>query len=401
MPDSAALTGRDILLVSSDDYEAGLKTSKHQLTARLARDNRVLFIESVGLRRPTASAKDVGRIRQKLRRCCEGPRAVDDHLWILTPLAIPLHDQRWARAFNAWFLSYQVRRAARRLGFRETLLWMFLPSAAGVAGRVGERLLVYYNVDDFAQFTGSNATVINALDDELTRRADVVFASARSLADRKRELNPNTHYSPHGVDVEHFAGALLDQPVPDDITGLTHPVIGYWGWIADYFDLESVAAVADAMPHATVLLIGESRIDLADLKSRPNVRCLGTRPYEQLPAYASRCDVLLIPRRLNALTESMNPLKLREYLATGRPVVSSPLPEVLDAKADKYGEAVAIASTPDEYVAAVQAQLAAWPPERRAGIAALVADESWEARLAAVAAEVLAAEQRRHGSRPR
>ncbi len=390
-----ALNGRDILLVSSDDFEAGLKTSKHQLTARLARDNRVLFIESVGLRRPGVSRKDTSRIVRKIRRFFAGPQPRGDGLWVFTPLVIPLHDRAWARRFNAWFMSWCIRRAAARLGFRRPLMWLFLPSAAGVVGRCGEALVVYYNVDDFAQFSGSDVAVITALDDEVTRRADVVFASAAALADRKRALNPHTYYSPHGVDVAHFRTALDGPPPPPEVADLARPVIAYWGWIADYFDLAAIEGIARARPDWQVLLIGECRIDVSAIADLPNVRLLGTRPYEQLPAYAAQCDVLLIPREMNALTRSMNPLKLREYLATGRPVVSAPLPEVVEARDAKYGDAVSCASTPEEYVAAIEQQLALASPERAQAIAALVADESWEARLDDVAAQILAAEQRR------
>ncbi|MBI2300212.1 MAG: glycosyltransferase [Armatimonadetes bacterium] len=396
---SPTLRGRDILLVSSDDFEAGLKTSKHQLTALLARHNRVLFIESIGLRRPRAGGKDLSRIGRKLRRFLAGPQRREDHLWVFTPLAIPLHDRPWARAFNAWFLARCVRRAAARLSFRDPILWVFLPSAAGIVGRCGEALVVYYNVDDFAQFTGSDAPVVNALDEELTRRADVVFASAESLAERKRTINPNTHYLPHGVDTEHFRTALAGLPVPADIADLTGPVLCYWGWISDYFDVAVVDGMAAARPGWSVLLIGESTIDLSRLRERPNVRILGSRPYESLPAYAARSDVLLIVRRLNDLTRSMNPLKLREYLATGRPVVSSPLPEVVSSQS-KYGAAVASATTAEEFVAAAERFLSTATPERPERIAALVADESWEARLAVIAAEVRAAEARRSTSDP-
>lgn len=391
---SETLAGRDILLVSSDDFEAGLKTSKHQLTARLVERNRVLFIESVGLRRPTASGKDVGRIKQKIRRFLAGPQQREENLWVFTPLVIPLHDQPWARRFNAWFMARGIRQVARELGFVDPLLWMFLPSAAGIVGRCGEAGVVYYNVDDFSQFSGSHAGTIQALDDELTRRAAVVFSSSEILADQKRALNPNTYYSPHGVDYDHFRRALDAPETPADAADLTRPVIGYWGWIADYFDLDAAGAIAEREDW-TLLLVGESTIDLSRLAGRPHVRILGSRPYEQLPAYAAVCDVLLIPRLRNPLTERMNPLKLREYLATGRPVVSSPLPEVAVAATRKYAKAVRLAETPDEWVAAVEAFLA--NPPNPAEVSALVADETWDARLAEVSSRIEAALARREG----
>jgi len=389
------LRGRDILLLSSDDYEAGLKTSKHQLTECLSRHNRILFVESVGLRRPAARAKDLGRIRQKVARFVAGPQKRADNLWVYTPLAIPLHQRPLVRAFNDRFVSFCIRRAAQTLGFCDPLLWIFLPTVAGVAGRCGERLLLYYCVDDFAQFTGSDVAVINALDRELTCKSDVVFASAESLADRKRILNPNTHYIPHGVDVEHFRRAVDGMAVPADIADLRGPVITYWGWISDYFDQDAVADMATTHPEWNILLIGESTVDLSWLRSFANVRILGTRPYETLPGYAARSDVLLILRKVTALTRSMNPLKLREYLATGRPVVSSPLPEVQACCDTKYKGAVTVAESPHGVTAAVEAFLASATPERAARIAALVADESWEVRLTRISREILAVEAQR------
>lgn len=389
------LRGRDILLVSSDDYDAGLKTSKHQLTACLSRHNRILFVESVGLRRPAARPKDLGRIRRKVARFLAGPQRREENLWVYTPLVIPFHESALARAFNDRFLSFCIRRASRTLGFHDPLLWIFLPTAAGIAGRCGERMLVYYCVDDFAQFTGSDVAVVNALDRELTQKADVVFASAEALADRKRVLNPNTHYIPHGVDIEHFRQALDGPAVPADIADLRGPVITYWGWLSDYFDQDAVAAMAAAHPEWNILLIGESTVDLSRLEAFANVRILGTRPYETLPAYAARSDVLLILRKVTALTRSMNPLKLREYLATGRPVVSSPLPEVVACCDTKYKGAVAIADSPAGVTAAVEGFLATATPERAAQIASSVADESWEARLNLISREILAVEERR------
>jgi glycosyltransferase involved in cell wall biosynthesis len=401
-PSDQRLQGRDILLVSSDDWEAGLKTSKHQLTSRLALDNRVLFVESIGLRRPSAGSKrDKGRIAKKVRRFLAGPQPKADNLWVFTPLAIPLHDRPWARRFNAWFVSWSVWRTARKLGFQRPLLWMFLPSAAGLVGRCGESLVIYYNVDDFAQFTGSHKPTVVAMDEQLTRAADVVFATSEPLTERKRELNPNTYQAPHGVDYQHFRAALDGPPPPPELAGLvgSGPIIGYWGWINDYFALDEIATAAEARPEWQFVLIGAAVVDVSRLESLPNVHLLGSRPYEVLPQYAAHCDVLLIPFRINELTHHVNPLKLREYLAAGVPVVSTPMPDVVATKAAKYGEAVELAETGPEFIAAIEQQLAVPKSERAEAISALVADESWEARLARVSERVLEAEANKGAGR--
>ncbi|HIE50782.1 MAG TPA: glycosyltransferase family 1 protein [Armatimonadetes bacterium] len=372
------LEGRDIILFSSDDYECGLTTSKHQLTKRLAGHNRVLFVESIGLRRPRATKRDLGRILRKLVSFCRFYRRIDEHLIVYTPLVLPFHDLPTVRWLNRLLLSATLRFVCRWLRFRRPLLWIFLPTAADLVGQFGEECVIYYNVDDFAQFTGSDVKTITALDEQLTRTADIVFTSARNLYQRKRPLNPNTHYLPHGVEVEHFARALGESlPRPSDIAAIPPPIIGYYGFIGDYFDTDLVAGIADARPQWSVVLIGESRLDLSDLTARPNVYWLGPKPYEELPAYAAAFDVALLARKLNPLTRSMNPLKLREYLAAGRPVVSVPMPEVVSA----YGDLVYIADDAPGFVAAIEEILATDTPAARRHRAAAVASESWEAKL--------------------
>src|SRR5205807_6349958 len=159
--------------------------------------------------------------------------------------------------------------------------------------------------------------------------ADVVICSSEKLRLDKARANPNSHLVQHGVDIEHFAKAFDPKTtVPDEMKGLPGPVIGFWGLIADWVDLRLVRHVADAFSGGSVVLLGSSTTDMSALDGARNVHFLGRRPYADLPRYAKAFDVALMPFKVNELTLAANPLKVREYLAAGLPVVSTAIPEV-------------------------------------------------------------------------
>ena len=367
------LRGRDIVCFSNDWH--GDPLSKTHLMRILARDNRVLWVNSLGLRAPTASKADFARLVDKLARAAGGLREVEKNLHVLSPLAIPAYVSRLARAANGELLRAQLKFAMRRLGFRRPLSWSFLPSAAPVAGRLGEERVIYHCVDEFSAFTGNEKHAILELEERLCRRADLVIASAERLVAAKRGWNPATVLVRHGVDHTHFARALAPETkVAPELEHLSRPVLGFFGLIADWVDLKLLRAVADRMPEATLVLVGKAATSLAPLDGARNVLVLGRRPYESLPSLCKGFDVALMPFVVNELTLASNPLKVREYLAAGLPVVSTPIPEVQSVGLCR------IADGADAWVAAIRAQLAEGCGPSRARSQA-IAHESWEARV--------------------
>jgi glycosyltransferase involved in cell wall biosynthesis len=186
---------------------------------------------------------------------------------------------------------------------------------------------------------------------------------------------------PHGVDHAHFASALTlpPGPAPGDITTVKRPVIGFYGEINDWIDTGMLASLARARPDWSLVLLGRIAAeagDLGHLLGLPNVHWLGRKQYRELPAYCAAFDVALIPMKLNDLTRSVNPLKLREYLAAGVPVVSAPLPEVLP-----YGDVVRLASTAEEYARAIGELLTQDRAQIAPRLSERVRAESWEARV--------------------
>jgi len=184
------------------------------------------------------------------------------------------------------------------------------------------------------------------------------------------------------VDYDHFRrSAEPDTPVAEELRSLPHPVLGFHGWVADWVDLKLIAGVARLRPEWSIVLVGRADGDLSPVRGLANVHVLGLRPYERLPEYLHGFDVALLPFAVNELTLASNPLKLREYLAAGLPVVAAPLPEV-----KRMGAMVALASTPDEYVREIESYLARGVRGPSLERARAMAGESWEAKATQIEA---------------
>ncbi len=378
--DAKRLHGRDILCFSHD--WSGDPLSKTHLMRLLARHNRVLWVNSIGNRTPTVSKADLGRALKKLSAAMSPIREPEPNIFVLNPLAVPAYGSRAVRAFNRRFLTHQVRRAMRRLRFRRPLNWVFNPAAAVIAGQLGEEAVVYYCVDEYTEFTGVTATALAELERQLLDRADLVVVSADRLYQSKSPFNPRTHLVRHGVDFDHFRKALLPETrVPEKLARLPKPVIGFFGLVADWVDVELMAEMARRFPHGSLVVLGKVTTDVSELAALPNVHLLGRKPYEELPAYCKGFDVALMPFRINELTLNANPLKVREYLAAGLPVISTPIPEV-----EVLGQC-RIAAGVDAFQQEICEALADPGPSYERSDA--IRHESWDAKLAEVERHLL------------
>jgi glycosyltransferase involved in cell wall biosynthesis len=384
------IEGNDIICFSNDWN--GDPLSKKHIATRLARKNRILWVNSIGNRNPAVSPHDLRRALKKLLQCCQGLRRVAGNIWVLAPLVIPFHGSRAARRVNRRLLRWRVEQACRMLGFQQPITWTFVPSSADVAGSLGERLLVYHCVDEFSQFTGTNRGAILEMERRLLTRADAVIVSSAKLYESKRAYNPNTFLVRHGVDLEHFRKACLDTTrEPEECRRLRRPIIGFFGLIADWVDLQTIRHIALARAQWSFVLIGKVQTDTSPLRGLPNVHLLGRRDYESLPAYCKAFDVAILPFIVNELTVAANPLKLREYLAAGLPVVATPLPEV-----ETLGGRVRVARSPQEFLTQIEDLLRERQGSRLA-VSKSMESESWDQKveeLSRVVADCLATPNR-------
>ncbi len=377
------IENRTILCFASG-YDAP-PTSKHHVMHLLARQNVVLWVNYHASRTPTASASDARYIARKLRQVFAGIQQPRPNLYVLTPLVIPLPASAWARRWNRALLVLQIRRALAKVRQGPVQLWSFTPDISYLLGRFGEERVLYYCVDDHACFTGYNRQQVLLDEEDLCRRSNLVVTTSTVLQESKKAWNHNTVLVPHGVDCEHFSTALDPAlPIPPDIADIPRPHLGFFGLLRDWVDLDLLAEVARRRTDWHIVLIGDSRIDLTSYRGLTNMHFLGPKPYAELPAYCRAFDVGLIPFKLNDLTRAVNPIKLREYLAAGLPVVSTPLPEV-----QRYADLVELAER-TAFVDAIDRCLADGATRRDARVDRM-AEETWTAKVKTISAALDAA----------
>lgn len=372
------------LIVFGEDW-GGLPSSTQHIIRHMPGDRRILWANSVGLRRPRLDAADLGRAARKLARyagisvtspatCADTPSPFP----VVQPIIVPMARCRALRSANRALLSRKVGRAADLAGLRDPVLWLSMPSAVDAIGSVGARATVYYVCDDFGALDGVDHEAALELEAELAERADLVLAASPELASRFPAAK--TRLLPHGVDYGLFSTpAPRAADLPSD-----GPVAGFYGSVSGWIDVPLLAGVARALPDWRLVIVGAVRTDVSALSGLANVRLLGPRPHAALPCYSQHWDASLVPFLDNPQIRACNPLKLREYLAAGRPVVSTPFPALAP-----YAGHVAVAADAEAFVNALRAirrdgEAAEAPDARRASVAA----EGWDNRAAEAARHI-------------
>lgn len=350
-------TRADIVLLSTADWDNPFWTNKQHVAVELERrGHRVLYVDSLGLRRPSASTHDLQRIVKRVLRGLRPPRQVRPRLWVWSPLVVPLQRYAAARRINRWLLRAGLSLWRRRLGIRCELAWTYNPMTTTLFPTQSFDRIVYHCVDEIEAQPGMPAAEIAAAEADLLRDADFCFVTAEHLRETRGRLNSNTHYFPNVADFDHFSQALRPEtPIPADIARLPRPCIGFIGAISGYkLDFALLRALAEAKPRWSIVLIGKvgegdpwTNVDV--LRGLPNVHLLGPRSYAELPAYLKGFDTAILPNALNDYTRGMFPMKFFEYLAAGCPVVSTALPALRE-----YRRVAELADSPADFIAAVE-----------------------------------------------
>ncbi|MEI6149533.1 MAG: glycosyltransferase, partial [bacterium] len=343
-------------------------------------------------------------------------------LWVLSPLFIPLPRYEFVRRLNGLICRLSLRFWGWRLGFRDPVLINYVPvlaeamrgwrrcspqsSGCQVAELHSEDTVpkqstteqlnspatsprapraVYHCVDRWDQFGMYDSALMAEMDRRCCVYADLVMASSTDLYERCRPLNPNTVMMAHGVDWEHFREAVSGKR--EEGSGKSAPVVGFFGLLSEWVDQDLILRLAKEFPQATILLIGKADVEVTRLQGVPNIQLAGPKPFAELPSHIARFTMGIIPFVVNDLTRAVNPIKLREMLAAGCPVVSTALPEVEKYAGIESGvrSAVCVAHDADEFLAGVRACLEhPLSIEERRAVSDSMAGEAWAGKVDAI-----------------
>jgi glycosyltransferase involved in cell wall biosynthesis len=382
------LSNRDIICIAAIEWDANWQSAQEVATRFADRGNRVLYIENTGVRTPRLN--EVRRVGRRVARVLQaapsfGVRMVNPNLYVYSPLVLPPFG-RWRSKINERIFLRLTRWAVRDLGMRDPIVISYLPTdtAVGLIRKLSgsKSVVVYYRIDNFSLLT-PDAEQLRASERELIGISDVVFANNPKLAEIPRQLGARVHIVPPAVNLAAF-------PVQEPKTATGEklreqhgkvPVIGYIGGIGAHVDLELLSAVAERRPLWKFVLVGSEHIPLDGLRSMKNVTLAGQQPHRDLVNHMREFDVCLIPYRLNSYTDTVVPTKLNEYLALGKPVVSTALPSMKSLNV--ANDMLFIAdSDPDKFLAAIETALSAPIDDRVISQRReMAAQHSWDSRI--------------------
>jgi glycosyltransferase involved in cell wall biosynthesis len=378
----------DILLFSTADWDHPFKTNKQHMAALFAkRGYRVLYVDSLGLRRPAVRADDIRRICRRLLKALPFPRRAGSNIWRVSPLVLPLHSSRAVRDFNAALLRAVLVWQMGLLGMKRPLIWTYNPVIADLCASLPHSGIVYHCVDDLRAAPRIDAAAIEDGERKLGRVADICFTVSSLLRDRMSGIFRKVIYDPNVCDQQFFATAALPLPEPPEVRDIPHPRLLFVGALSSYkVDFALMGNLARRMPHAHWLCVGplaEGEPGSACPPTLPNVHILGPRDYGRLPYFMAAADAAVMPVPHNAYTAAMFPMKFFEYLAAGLPVVGTRLPALAEFEHLWFP-----ADGEDEFYSALERVLRG---ERRdaAAIGEACARHSWEARFARMELEML------------
>jgi glycosyltransferase involved in cell wall biosynthesis len=380
------LTNHSIICFGGEDWWYHHPHSKAHLMRRFARaGNKVIFLNSISLGLPSLAHKDIlPRISRKLRSYSKLARQTSEGITVVSPASLPFFGSSAARAINRGLLRAQIQRLMSNRNFSKPILWIAIPTAAEMIGCFDESLVIYHISDKYDANTMDHATdpaAIRKLHEKAIAGADLIFYSGRKLLREATSGRDRSYLLEQAVDFDHWAG--LEQRVSNGdlklalgIERIPRPRLGYFGAIEPWLvDQELIKKAARERPDWQWVFIG-NRSRGMEIEGLPNTHFLPSVAYDDLPSYAAGFDICVLPWETEqAFTSYGSAIKVREYLATGKPVVIAPLPEY-----EPLADVLRIARSRDQFLALVDEALSENDPNAAARRQAAVADGTWDAR---------------------
>lgn len=313
-------------IIFGEDYNRHPHALEHILRP-LFHDNSFLWVQTIGLRSPKLNLYDLKRIKEKINQWLsphnKANASISENVFILSPFMIPFSQFKIFRWFNKWSVRKSIKTALSKLKGEELIVIASVPNACDYFENYGEHSKIYFCVDDFSLWPGLNYKLVKAMEDTIVEKADLVIGTSEKLCQEKRKKHLPTVKITHGVEFNHFK---LKKKNSFDRK------ICYFGLFDDRTNQDILEKMAMELSAHTFHIYGDVVCDVNRLKSYPNIYFHGKVAYANLPQAIEEMDAFILPYKMNELTASINPLKLKEYLLTGRPVITTPLPEVLEYK---------------------------------------------------------------------
>jgi glycosyltransferase involved in cell wall biosynthesis len=350
-----------------------------QLMRRFSRLGTTLYVNSIVMRKLNIGDKKgfIEKLIRKTKSILKGLKQSEAGFWVYSPYSLPVQHISWARPFNEAILRYQIWHVTRKLCMKTPVTWVACPPACDTAIALKKGKLVYQRTDRYEDDPHVDKKTILHYDRKLKAIADMTVYVNRSLYEQETGQCKNAFFLDHGVDYDMFSSAENDLDVPAEMAGIKKPIVGYFGLIADHkFDVEFASRVAGLLPEFSFVFIGRISREYREMLNMDNIHILSKQPYEKVPHFGKCFDVAILPWRINKWTEAANPIKLKEYLALGKPVVSTPASTELES----YRDLIYEAATPQEFARCIRTACREDSPVLVSKRRQHVAQSSWDSK---------------------
>jgi glycosyltransferase involved in cell wall biosynthesis len=328
---------KDFIFFATADWDTPYLTNKQHMAKEFARlGHRILYIESVGIRRPKIiSGIDLKRIFFRFFRGIRGPKKVDanTNVWVLAPLVFPFgHGNKWIKLFNQSVMKWQMNCFLKQYAFSSPFIWTYHPYILDAIKNLGIRnKLIYHCVDDLSAVPGIDNISYNSEEKRLLKKADVVFVTSKHLMKKCLQYNKDTYCFANVVDFEHFSPNKKNVSIPRDLNEISEPRIVIAGALSEFkIDFKLLNQIISDNAQYSFVFIG-SEIEgqnnkiLKKISLLRNAYFLGYKKYNELPHYLKNMQIAFMPIKKNSYTRAMSPMKLNEYIASGLPIISTDL----------------------------------------------------------------------------
>lgn len=384
----------NIICLSTQDFDEPIWTNKQHIMSRLSKEHNVIYVDINPLPYEELFVRKPWDIKSKIDRIKNWVQKREHNLWVCTNFMFGFFNNfRKLEAFDRYFERKMherilaVKKFVREQNFRDLIVWVYWPPYEKFLDEFDRAFVVYDCVDEYTAFPdyqkGEKYRFMKKAEENLLKKAHLVVASSPKLYEEKKKLNRNTYLVPNVGDAGHFSKARDPQTrIPDDISKIKHPIIGFVGAVSGYkVNLPLLEAIAQAKPEWSLVLIGpagsaDPGTDLSRLKKLKNVHLLGLRKYETLPDYIKAFDVCTIPYNINAYTENCFPIKFFEFMATGKPVVVTNLPAL-----EPFSGIVKYAHNDREFIKYIEEVLEKDSPEAKEARIKIAGENSWNKRI--------------------
>lgn len=379
------LKDHPIVCFSAGDWWALNPGAFDRKMIEFAKYTKILYINTVSIGMPRILSRSFFvRLRRKMKSLARVLRQPLPGLYVFTPIILPFSKSNLLQLFNTTFLLVQIRILFFLLRIRDPILWVGNLGAVGTLPKLKGKLVVYDCTDKFDKSRYIKAKeLMKSLDEVMVEQADLIICVSKPLFRYyQSKASHKVHYLPHGVDFEHFAShEYKPQQPPLELRNIPHPIIGYYGTLTEANDIELLQHCVKHRPEWSFVLVGNiTEGDYRSVLAFPNVHALGYKPYEELPAYAACFDVCILFWKVYDWIQFCSPLKTKEYLALGKPVVSVRIPEI----EEEFSDVISVASNKLEFLDALGYELRTDSPEKTRLRQAKVHNFTWSEYVAKV-----------------